>query len=296
MRKFILFICFTMILISCSTESDLIGVWKLSRIEDPSITKALNDLNNSRPNILMDFDYKMTYSYLNLCDNNEFAYLTNGFYFVGKWTYNTDLKNISLKIKDSKDENIITFNIKEFSKNDSLVLTLKPIKQKDTLSSDFMKVWISTELIKSFRNDSVFCVFNIDNFKYDDVNKNIYSFKNNSWRIKPLKVESKIQIKERLKSNLNFAILYLNNSLIREDASIDISPIILPIKLAGNGIALYKIDNLPLTWISLFYNESQANEAYHILADAYKDLHTGDYEKWIELDIDLLKQIYDKIK
>jgi hypothetical protein len=289
MNKIVLFliICLTF---SCNSISkkNLSGVWKLSSFEDPRMTKQgellVNDFSDLMKGVTADF-YQG--SYLNFNSDSSCIFRLASSFFYGKWSLNKDTICLSTIEKDSTID--MKLVVKKLN-NDKMLLMLKPnlnIKENDSLNliggKGFSKYIKHAEIVFTFDKDA---------FEYKDLKDNIYTLENNWWRVKPTEIESHEQIRKRLKASINYTIIYLNNSLLRDDKSINLNNLNPPVKLAGNGIALLDKENMPQEWKDVFYNEDQAMEAYQLINDAFtKNIEVVDKDNWIELNVDLLTKL-----
>lgn len=300
MKKYFLFLIVPIIL-SCNSinQEKLLGVWKLENIEDPNLTQLGEVIDNNFPDYMKNVtDNFLADSYINFYSNNNFTYKFGSLFIFGNWSYDKKSKSISLSTREKDDKESKMVFIVDKLINDKLFLKIRPNDNKslkpiiDSLDrSNF------NGLSEYFQNSNQISVYSKDIFEYKDKKQDIFALNNNSWRIKPVVPETNIQIKERLKGSIYYVIIFLNNSLLRKENSINIHSIFSPIKLAGNGIALKDKNDLPYEWIDIFYNQSQADEAYQLLLHAFnQDIKINNYETWVELDLDLINQIYDKIK
>jgi hypothetical protein len=179
---------------------------------------------------------------------------------------------------DGKDEKLI-YRIDRLDDND-MTLTLQP-----------------GDTTLGLMNANIVMNYHKDDFVYANAGDDIYSVTNNHWRQKPKDPETPGQVKERLKANIHYLIIYLNNTLIRDEESISMAGVISPIEFGSNGIALKARHQLPEEWINVFYNETQAMEAFQSIEYAFHEKITfNKFDNWIALDMDLLKQVYAKIE
>lgn len=300
--KKIVICCLSMFLLSCNSvdEKKLIGVWQLTKIEDPKITKIGETFDANFSNYMEGVtDCFLGFSYLNFYSNSDFTSRMGSVYLFGKWKYDEDSKTITLKFKDKNKEFQISYIVKD-SNGDEINLVLNSenrfddLKVKDTLNNVGGRGFSEYLKMATF-----YSTFKKDTYKYVDNKEDIYSLSNNIWRVKPLKPETSKEIKERLKASLNFIILYLNNVKIRDEKTLNTNAYdsFSPIEIAGNGIVLKDEDKIPLEWIEIFYNKSQALEAYKLLVEVFnQNINVKEFDRWIDLDIDLLKQVNEKIK
>jgi hypothetical protein len=294
MKKIIILLSIPIFFFGCNsvTKDKLLGVWKLSNLDNTLLTKFYENFSID----ISDVPKVDLCLYINFRANGKYSFYCYNTYLVGNWLY--DKKNNKIQFTSNEKADIkreMNFKINEFNNNKSLILSFNV----DTLmKSIYLTVPGKTKIKENFEFFGVTNLhFDKDNFIYGDKNQDIYSFENNSWRIKPTNIETSDQIKKRLKENLNFLKIYLINTQLRKDSTINLVPLLSPIKFAANGIVLKKFEVAPRKWKEIFYNENQAIEAYKILENVFqKNLKIKEIENWVELDIDLLKQIYVNIE
>jgi len=124
-----------------------------------------------------------------------------------------------------------------------------------------------------------------------------YLLENNRWRIKPKTKETPAEIKQRLKDNIRFFILFYKSALAKKDAQVSFWGLPSCFKWYGGGIFIKKEKELKENWVSCFYDKDQAMQAY-ALADK---LLSQKYEwpkgesNWIKLNLAVSELMYKKI-
>jgi len=124
-----------------------------------------------------------------------------------------------------------------------------------------------------------------------------YFLENNRWRIKPKAKETPAEIKQRLKDNIRFFILFYKSALAKKDAQVSFWGLPSCFKWYGGGIFIKKEKELKENWVSCFYDKDQAMQAY-ALADK---LLSQKYEwpkgesNWIKLNLAVSELMYKKI-
>ena len=123
--------------------------------------------------------------------------------------------------------------------------------------------------------------------------KDDYStLENNKWRFQSHTPETREQIRQRVIGSLRFAVMYLSKQHEREQASVALHPIVLPVIIASNGIGLQRETEIEHEWKAIFYSDEDAITGYNMLKEAYyKKIDIPKDKERLELDIDLLKQI-----
>lgn len=120
---------------------------------------------------------------------------------------------------------------------------------------------------------------------------------NNRWRIRPAQPESDLEIKERLKENLHFFVLFYDHMIRSAAKTVSFSGFPSCFRWYSGGVFLQKKEDIPQQWIDCFYNQAQAMKAY---AQAEK-LMTHKYEwpknehNWLKLNVAVLKQMEKKM-
>ena len=294
--KHIIAISISTLIVGCSSlkQESFVGVWKLTNIEDPALTSKGQKIDSTYSDYIKEItDNYIASSFVNFYNNKQFTYRFGSVFLNGTWKYNVDSSDLILNSK----ENILVLNVDEFDGKSKLNLYLKPDnKLINKVKKDSIDKVVGEGFSAYFSNASYLNEFEKDTFIYKDKSQDIYSLENNYWRVKPNNKESQKQIKERLKASIYFTIIYLNNNNLRNDETINLSGINSPIKLGGNGISLYSEDELPHEWVDVFYDKSQAIQAYQMLVMTFlQKININNQEKWIDLDVDLLHQIYSKL-
>ncbi len=124
-----------------------------------------------------------------------------------------------------------------------------------------------------------------------------FFLENNRWRIRPSKKETDDEIRQRLKANIHFFILFYQAAIERDDKTVSFWGLPSCFKWYGGGIYLKKEDELKDNWKRCFYNEEQAMKAY-ALADkllGFKYEWPKKEHNWLKLNLAVLEQMYKKI-
>jgi len=300
MKKFFLFLCLTSLL-ACNSlnESDIIGNWNLKGFDDARALRIADAYSEDSLPIIGAMVRKFSFdAHLNLYPKHEFTYKLADEFFYGKWKFDAASKRIILTAKDIySKEFVISFLVDKYQKDAWLGIRVDPANCiTDKLPIEALDRLMGAGFSEYFKNPYLRAAFQKDRFVYINPHDDINAYENNEWRIKPLKAESKEEIRKRLKGNVKFLKLYLNDAIIRHADEMEFSNLIKPLKIAGNGIGLSKKEDVLKNWIDVFYNEEQAMEAYDMLTDAFKgriQLHKK--ERWLEMDYDLLCQLYQLI-
>ena len=92
--------------------------------------------------------------------------------------------------------------------------------------------------------------------------ENPFSLANNLWRIKPVKRETDVQLRKRMKNHFTYWKHYFAMGLKNEIEVLDIGSTPSLFKLYGNGIQLEYYDNLFPEWKNCFYDSTDCRMAY----------------------------------
>jgi hypothetical protein len=206
------------------SNQELASVWILSNIEnqkmseagksiDPNFTKYMEEVTNNF----------LGFSYINLSADSTYTFRLGDIFAYGDWQYNTDTKIIT-QIATEKNNEVSKIHYQVLDQTDG------HLKLKFSSEDASKNVLASAEPgFTSYLKDSDIVVeFEKDNFHYSDESENIYALDNNRWRIQPLHSENRAQIKDRLKRNIRYIALYLQDRITREEAAINLRSIISP--------------------------------------------------------------------
>ena len=180
----------------------------------------------------------------------------------------------------------------KFNPADSTIRLLMAGRSRDSILLG-LKEWSSTEMVVKRSEGSFDAELTLvkDHVRPLDEKDDYSTLENNKWRFQSHSPETREQIRLRVIGSLRFAIMYLSKQLDREENSVSLHPIILPVIIASNGIGLQRETEIGHEWKALFYSDEDAITGYNILKEAYyKKTDIPDKER-LELDIDLLKQV-----
>jgi hypothetical protein len=124
-----------------------------------------------------------------------------------------------------------------------------------------------------------------------------FSIGNNKWRIKPRASENDEAIRQRLKDNLHFFILYYRDVIARRDDVVSFYGFPSCVNWYNAGIGMQDKDKVDENWEDCFYNKAQAMKAYTLLDDALKKKYTwpkGEVN-WIKKNLFILEQLYQQL-
>lgn len=133
--------------------------------------------------------------------------------------------------------------------------------------------------------------------RYNDVSKDPYHISNNQWRVSPQKQETDEEIRKRLKSFLNFHLLFYRDNLANDEKTISFYGFPTCIKWYAGGIFIIKEKDLSENWIKCFYNKGQAQKARAIMEEVIGKKYQwkkGNIS-WVIKNLNVLEQMYEKI-
>ena len=284
------------LLTSCGSlkESDFKAVWKFSGISDQNI----DDKDGKSIDTTFSYFLKQTSeeflanSFINFYNEKSFVFRLGNSFKKGKWNYNREKETLQL----ISDQDSLYISVEEFDGKGRMSCSIDNKYVFKQTYRDSIDQAIDDGMVKYFPKAKCLCDFEKDTFTYSKSSDNIFSLENNSWRIKPIKKETSKQIRQRLRSNIHYIAAFLKNSITRNDETINLSALYSPIKMGGNGIAIFSSEEIPQEWIDIFYDKQQALEAYNMLVLAFlQKITINNQESWLELDADLLNQIYSKL-
>lgn len=133
--------------------------------------------------------------------------------------------------------------------------------------------------------------------RHSDLKKDPFYLSNNNWRFKPAKAESDEEIKARLKSCIQFFILFYEQKINAKSHVVSFIGLPSCFKWYGGGIYLQKENELQPKWVNTFYNREQAMKAYKLADKLMTIKYTWPKKEpnWLKLNISVLKQMEKKI-
>ncbi len=120
---------------------------------------------------------------------------------------------------------------------------------------------------------------------------------NNRWRMPPAKKESDAAIRQRLKDQLHFFILFHKSAIVKNDRQVSFWGLPSCFKWYGGAIYMKEKEKLKDNWIECFYNKDQAMKAYAIaekLMDKKYEWPKGE-SNWLKQNLAVLEQMYNYI-
>jgi len=294
----LLFFLVSIFVLGCNSgnQDKLVSVWKLSGIEDHKISNTPYSVITGSTLEMKDFVKKYyEFSFVNFCSDTGCIIREGADFIQASWKINESRNTIIARYKDSCIKNSMHEVIIKAIADSVLVLKFRP----DTnIISYYRKNNESDDGFSDYINHNEFLLFfNMYHILYNDEKDNIFNLKNNAWRIKPKKPETRDHIKERLKGSINFSIIFISDADFRGEIKLNKYALVAPIRLYGNGVEIIEKENVSQEWISAFYNREQAMQAYQMIRDAFRrGITYNEKDNWVLTDIDLLTQIYEKIQ
>lgn len=211
-------------------------------------------------------------AYRSLCFSTKGTFLKNprNAFDYGNWIYDNAAKTITLSNTVDKSKDVYKIAKVVY---DELILVNVGIHSKTNLK------------------------FIAPGKRYENANDEPYYLENNRWRIKPRSKESDAEIHQRLKENIYFFILFYKSALAKGDRAVSFWGLPSCFKWYGGGIYLKKKDELKDNWISCFYDEEQAMQAY-ALADkllSQKFNWPKGEKNWLKLNLAVVEMMYKKM-
>jgi len=277
------------------------GLWQLSNITLPPTEYGDGTKIEDPYKDYVKLIYSPTYSkhgLLELSTDKKFTLEILDDFFYGEWNFNENKNLLVLKGANIHSKEFeLAFRTKFNAKEQKMVLNIEPRLCKYNIAP---LITIRSELGNHFdvflSHGNIEYTFLKDSASHIPSKLCLHSKENNQWRVKPLQIESNDDVKKRLRENLYFIQLVLQNALTHPHDEIDYQALPKPITIATHGIGLLKKHDLPRNWINLFFNEEQAELAYDILYMAFQNGIKINHKKtWLELDIDILEQIMQKL-
>ena len=266
LKKLISFSTLLIFLSSCSNDEEkLTRVWTYEPDEMPSSSSPVDSAINKKEVVVFD-----PISFIDLQKNGNYTSYLPGFDY-GKWY----LRDSILLLTNFKNKNT-RFLINKIHDN-SMVITANPFD----------------------RNNKAKYTLTGNKNEYQGPAENLFSIKNNKWRIKPLNKENDTQIKERLLNHLHYWELYFKWGMDNNKESLNVRRLPSPLKIYQNGFQLLPPKKQPPLWQACFYDEEDCIKAWHLLDNFFKtkkidwpDAAKGKYFKFITA----FKQMREGIK
>jgi hypothetical protein len=187
----------------------------------------------------------------------------------GVWKYDNDKKTVTLKYKQGGTD---VYRIRSFAA-DEMKLT---------------NIGIGSETVLKFVADGK---------RYRNKNDDPFYFANNKWRNKPAVPENDAAIKQRLKDNLRFFILYYKDAIARRASLVSFYGFPSCLRWYAGGIYIQDDKEQLAKWEDCFYSEKQAKKALDIMSDVISKKYTWPkgQSNWIKQNLYVLEQMYQNL-
>jgi hypothetical protein len=136
-----------------------------------------------------------------------------------------------------------------------------------------------------------------DGKRHKDISTDPYHISNNRWRFKPAAPENEAAVKQRLKDNLHFFILYYKDVIARRAEVVSFYGFPSCISWYAGAIYLQKDEDALEHWENCFNNKAQAQKATDIVAALLDKKYTwpNGKENWIKKNLAVLEQLYKNL-
>jgi hypothetical protein len=274
MRLLVIFFVTSFFISGCAnseltTESNLLGTWRLYDIEQPKDSSKSGDDFSSIADLKEIVKEGETLSFF---EDESFSDIKGeGIYTTGNWHFLKKNNSLSL-IKAGKTSSPVLIKIE---KNATGKQVLSLLTEDKSLLVKYIKEAVP---LKTFTNDP-------------------FHKTNNQWRIKPAQAEDSAQLTSRLTNYLKHLAFILKAAQERKLEIVSFEFSQGPVKIYNGGIGAHPYDIVPAMWKKCFYNEADAFTTYrsyekYLMNNHYKGAGTGD---WIEDDYNILLSIYSGI-
>jgi hypothetical protein len=187
----------------------------------------------------------------------------------GIWKFDSEKKTLTFKYKEGGTD---VYKIRSFAA-DEMKLT---------------NIGIGSETVLKFVADGS---------RYRDKNDDPFYFANNKWRNKPAAPENDAAIKQRLKDNLRFFILYYKDAIARKASLVSFYGFPSCLRWYAGGIYIQDDKKQLEKWENCFYSEKQAKKALDIMSDVISKKYTWPkgQSNWIKQNLYVLEQMYQNL-
>ena len=184
--------------------------------------------------------------------------------------------------KFDADKKTITFTYKGGSKDVYKIRALAPDELRLT------NIGIGSETVLTFVADGK---------RHKVMETDPFYISNNRWRFSPNHPETDEAIKQRLKDNLHFFILYYRDAIARRAEIFSFYGLPSCLKWYGGGIYLEDNKTKLARWEACFYNKAQAAKAYNMMSAVMEKKYTWPKgnANWIKKNLFVLEQMYNAL-
>jgi hypothetical protein len=216
-----------------------------------------------------DGDFEIPVRSFNLSPDFTFTKNNRNDMGAGVWNFNEATKTLTFKYKDGGSD---IYKLRALAANE-MKLT---------------NIGIKSETVLKFVSDG-----NSYKEKADDP----FYIANNKWRIAPRAPETDDAIKQRLKDNLHFFILFYRDAIARKAPKISFYGLPSCLKWYAGAIHLQGEKEINGKWKACFYNNAQAMKAYGMMDKVITMKYKWNKEKisWVKKNLQVLEQMYQNL-
>ena len=146
-------------------------------------------------------------------------------------------------------------------------------------------------------DDNTRLIFVADGKQEKNYKDNPFYGANNDWRIKPKTAETDAAIKERLRGNIHFYWLFLNDNINRNSSTISFYGLPSCFNWYSGGIGIVNKKEIKTNWTNTFYNTAQAMKAQdmmeHLISKKY--IWDSTQRNWLKQSAPILLQMQDSL-
>ena len=147
-------------------------------------------------------------------------------------------------------------------------------------------------------SDSFWIRYRSDGMAHQNILNDPFHPSNNLWRVKPVHIESETEIKKRVKDCVRFYALYYRDNIKRHKKVIEFLGLPEIFRWYNGGIGLPEKKDISDSWVTCFYNKTQAEQGLtilnNLLVDNDFDWPTGT-PGWHYRTLSVLEQMHEKL-
>jgi hypothetical protein len=216
-----------------------------------------------------DGDFEIPVRSFNISPDFTFTKNNRNAMEAGTWNFNEATKTLTFKYKDGGSD----------------------IYKLRALAATEMKltnIGIKSETVLKFVSDGV---------AYKNKDDDPFYIANNKWRVAPRAPETDDAIKQRLKDNLHFFILFYRDAIARKVPKISFYGLPGCLKWYAGAIHIQNKKEINAKWKACFYNDAQALKAYDMMDKVIGMKYKWSKEKisWVKKNLQVLEQMYQNL-
>ncbi|MGF2411684.1 hypothetical protein [Ferruginibacter sp.] len=216
-----------------------------------------------------DGSFEMPVRTLSLATDNTVIKNCRNAVEEGMWKFDNEKKTLTLKYKEGGTD---VYKIRSFAA-DEMKLT---------------NIGIGSETVLKFVAEGN---------RYKNKNDDPFYFANNKWRKRPSAPENDAAIKQRLKDNLHFFILYYKDAIARRASVVSFYGFPSCLRWYAGGIYIQDNKEQLEKWEACFYSKAQAAKALAIMEEVMAKKYTWPkgQANWIKQNLAVLEQMYGNL-